>query len=38
MKTAKTGLSRAASLLAEDDGAVDCSVVQANIGLLLLIR
>jgi len=38
MEAAETGLSSAATLLAEDDGAVVCAVVQAHMGLLLLIR
>jgi len=38
MEAADTGMSSAASLLAEDDGPVVCAAVQAHMGLLLLIR
>jgi len=37
-EAAETGLSSAASFLAEDDGAVVFAAVQAHMGLLLLIR
>jgi len=38
MEAVETGLSSAASLLAKDDAAFVCAAVQANMGLLLLIR
>jgi len=38
MEAAETGMSSAASFLAEDDGAVVCAAVRAHMGLLLLMQ